>query len=318
MRVVSNSYTRVEDHTAPSVNERIRARTGGEVGYYAEHPEQIDRRLEELDREWDIERWLQFNSAALTFAGLGLGLFHNKKWFALPIAVQLFFMQHGVQGWCPPLPAFRRMGVRTAREIEAERNALRALRGDFDIEEDNPSAAIRATLEDGSAASDEEGMITPTRRRVRKHTPESINAKIDHHTKRRVAYYARHPERAYQRLKALEEEWDIERVIEVHGPTLTLGAIAAGMLGRPVGLRFAMLVQSMMMIHAIKGFYPPLLLFRKLGLRTFDEIAAERTAILLALGELRIEDDDTEEDEQRRRHRDRAAQNTLDASFAEI
>lgn len=318
MGIVSDSYTRVEDHTASSVNERIRAFTGGEVDYYADHPEEIDRRLAELDQEWDIERWLQFNSAALSFAGLGLGLFHSKKWFALPIAVQLFFMQHGVQGWCPPLPAFRRMGVRTAREIEAERNALRALRGDFDIEEDDQSTAIRAALENGSAASDEEGLITPTRRRVREHTPESINATIDHHTKRRVAYYARYPQRAYQRLEALEKEWDIERVIEVHGPTLTLGAIAAGMLGRPIGHRLAILVQSMMMLHAIKGSYPPLWLFRKLGLRTFDEIAAERTAILLALGELRLEDEEIEEQDEGRGHREHAAHHTLDASLAEV
>ena len=40
-------------------------------------------------------------------------------------------LQHALQGWCPPLPVFRRWGVRTAREIEEERYALKALRGDF-------------------------------------------------------------------------------------------------------------------------------------------------------------------------------------------
>jgi hypothetical protein len=60
----------------------------------------------------------------------------DKRWFLLPIAVQAFFLQHALQGWCPPIPVLRRLGVRTASEIDAERNALKALRGDY---EDLPS-----------------------------------------------------------------------------------------------------------------------------------------------------------------------------------
>jgi hypothetical protein len=42
-----------------------------------------------------------------------------------------FLLQHAVQGWCPPVPLFRRLGFRTAAEIDYERYALKALRGDF-------------------------------------------------------------------------------------------------------------------------------------------------------------------------------------------
>ncbi len=42
-----------------------------------------------------------------------------------------FLLQHAVQGWCPPLPVFRQMGVRTQTEIDEKRAALKALRGDF-------------------------------------------------------------------------------------------------------------------------------------------------------------------------------------------
>ena len=42
-----------------------------------------------------------------------------------------FLLQHAVQGWCPPVPVFRRLGVRTQTEIDEERYALKALRGDF-------------------------------------------------------------------------------------------------------------------------------------------------------------------------------------------
>jgi hypothetical protein len=45
--------------------------------------------------------------------------------------VLTFLFQHAVQGWCPPLPVLRRLGVRTRKEIDRERYALKALRGDF-------------------------------------------------------------------------------------------------------------------------------------------------------------------------------------------
>lgn len=37
-----------------------------------------------------------------------------------------------VQGWCPPVPIFRSLGVRTAAEIFQEKVALKQLRGDFE------------------------------------------------------------------------------------------------------------------------------------------------------------------------------------------
>ena len=54
------------------------------------------------------------------------------SWSTLPAVVAGFLLQHAAQGWCPPLPLMRRMGVRTRDEINQERYALKALRGDFD------------------------------------------------------------------------------------------------------------------------------------------------------------------------------------------
>src|SRR5439155_25183417 len=53
------------------------------------------------------------------------------KFFAIPCFVLPFLFQHAIQGWCPPVPILRRKGVRTRREIDAEKYALKALRGDF-------------------------------------------------------------------------------------------------------------------------------------------------------------------------------------------
>lgn len=124
--------TRVLRNTADNINRLIRRRTEQNVFRVAEAgTPAIDNRLTELDNEWDIERFVETLAPSFTLAGIALGLTKNRKWFALPLFVQAFFLQHAVQGWCPPIPILRRLGVRTAREIEEERNALKALRGDY-------------------------------------------------------------------------------------------------------------------------------------------------------------------------------------------
>ncbi len=123
---------RVEQQTDPGVNEEIDLRTKENLALYASAgTEAIDRRLNELDEEWDIERVLEANAAGFTLMGLALGALVDRRWFILPAAVAGFLLQHSIQGWCPPLPVFRRMGIRTPHEIQQERHALKALRGDY-------------------------------------------------------------------------------------------------------------------------------------------------------------------------------------------
>ena len=124
--------TRVPLNTAEEVNESIRQQTDQNVACYANRgPDAIARRLRELDEEWDIERMLEANAASVSLLGVTLGLTSNRIFFLLPGVVAAFLLQHAVQGWCPPVPIFRRRGVRTMREIDEERFALKALRGDF-------------------------------------------------------------------------------------------------------------------------------------------------------------------------------------------
>ena len=70
--MIARSMKRVENQTEPQFNERIRRETQASIQYYSTHPELIAQRLEELDREWDVERMLQINSAALSLVGLAL------------------------------------------------------------------------------------------------------------------------------------------------------------------------------------------------------------------------------------------------------
>jgi hypothetical protein len=131
--MIPSTVNRVPAHTADHVNERIRRQTEENVACIGakNSPAAIEERLAELDREWDIERTLEANAATASLVGLTLGATVNRKWFALPFAVAGFLLQHAVQGWCPPMPILRRLGFRTEREIDEERYALKALRGDF-------------------------------------------------------------------------------------------------------------------------------------------------------------------------------------------
>jgi hypothetical protein len=138
---------RVERHTAPAINERIYREMRLRVAEcYALSDEEIDARIRELEREWDIERTLEANAATVILTGLALGTFADRKWYLLSAAAAGFLLQHALQGWCPPLPLFRGRGVRTSKEIYEEITALRALRGDFGAPEDIEAALERAML----------------------------------------------------------------------------------------------------------------------------------------------------------------------------
>jgi hypothetical protein len=131
--IIPPTPERVPQHTNAEINDRIRRDTERHIAYYGgPGRSELDRRLEELDREWDIERTLEANAASVALIGLTLGTVLNRRWHLLPAIVAGFLLQHAVQGWCPPVPFFRRQGVRTAREIDYERYALKTIRGDFE------------------------------------------------------------------------------------------------------------------------------------------------------------------------------------------
>lgn len=147
--IIPSTTARVPQSTAEDVNRHIYNDTRARVNAYAsEEPKMIERRLRELDHEWDIERTLEANAAVISLIGLGLGTFLHRRWYILPTLVGTFLLQHAVQGWCPPVPLFRRFGVRTATEIGYERYALKVLRGDFapvcDSGTATPDAALAA------------------------------------------------------------------------------------------------------------------------------------------------------------------------------
>ncbi len=123
---------RVPSHTADYVNERIRQQTEANIERFAHAgPEAIDRRLAELDREWDIERCVETLAPSLTLTGMTLGLTVNKRRFLLPFVVQAFFLQHAAAGLVPAGagPAAIWRSHRSGNRRGAKR--VKALRGDY-------------------------------------------------------------------------------------------------------------------------------------------------------------------------------------------
>jgi hypothetical protein len=126
---------RIRANTPDHINRKIDEEITRSVRAHADASRtQLSQRIDHLDREWDVDRatMLLFASLGGFFLTLG-GVTRNKRWLA-PLAVQLpFLAYHAVAGWCPPMSALRRLGFRSGKEIDAEKYALKTIRGDFRV-----------------------------------------------------------------------------------------------------------------------------------------------------------------------------------------
>lgn len=128
---------RVREHSAQHVNRRIARDIEVSVQHHTrEGRDSVQRRLAELDSEWDIDRVLMANFAVLGGAAYGIGIarYAHTPWWRRPrtgllyaFGVQLgFLLMHATIGWCPPAAVWRRLGARTKSEIDLERSMLEA------------------------------------------------------------------------------------------------------------------------------------------------------------------------------------------------
>ena len=135
---------KIRENTADAINQKIDRSAKENIGQYGQMgPAQVADRIDELDQEWDVDRVLMANASTLSLVGIALGATVDRRWYALSGVVASFLLLHAVQGWCPPLPLFRRMGYRSRKEIDTEKFALKGLRGDFDAQQ-SPQEAFSA------------------------------------------------------------------------------------------------------------------------------------------------------------------------------
>ncbi len=123
---IKNPHDRVRNRSPKAFNREIDQKTDYmikttlEKGAFA-----IRERLLQLDKEWDIDRALDFLFATTVGAQLALSVKRKKTSFAwFPLIQTAFLFLHTTYGWCPPVPVLRKLGFRTRFEIQSEREEL--------------------------------------------------------------------------------------------------------------------------------------------------------------------------------------------------
>lgn len=118
-------FDRVRSKSGARINERLDNEMRDRLYYLCiQGPEEIRRRMAEIDREWDIDRAIFALFPVVGGVTQALGQRGHRGFTAL-FRVQLgFLFLHAVAGWCPPVPVLRRLGFRTRQELEAEKRAL--------------------------------------------------------------------------------------------------------------------------------------------------------------------------------------------------
>ncbi|NMO14978.1 hypothetical protein HPC49_15925 [Pyxidicoccus fallax] len=123
----------VRSHTPLLVNRRIDEHVEACVRHMAEQGDraEMSRYLERLEREWDMSRALTVGASVASGLGLLLGR-RAGTWRVLSAVATGLLLQQGLFGFGPLSGLLRLMGVRTRREIDLEKFAIKALRGDFE------------------------------------------------------------------------------------------------------------------------------------------------------------------------------------------
>ena len=134
--------------------------------------------------------------------------------------------------------------------------------------------------------------------RVREHTPELVNARIDRLTQCSAQATADGGRDAVlRRLAELDHEWDIDRALMVNFAVLGGTAFALGLFRRERTFPFGSQRNGFLYLfgaqlgflfwHGAVGWCPPVSIFRRLGFRTQREIEAERHLLKASLEETR-------------------------------
>ncbi len=124
-----------------------------------------------------------------------------------------------------------------------------------------------------------------------------------------VLHCAQNPEVIEERLAALDEEWSMERTLQVHAGAAILGGLTFGLVSRKWRV-LAFIAAGSLVYRAFGGFCPAGGLWRRMGVRTANEIMMERCALKALRGDF----EDVRGDEE---PRERARRALKAAGFAE-
>jgi len=133
----------------------------------------------------------------------------------------------------------------------------------------------------------------PKNDRIREHTSEASNRRIDLQTRAAIAEALESRERIQARLAELDREFNVDRVLMLNFAILSSVNASLAMRslrrrGRLGGWGLVFFSQlGFLAYHAIWGWCPPLPVFRRLGFRSSREICAERVVLEQQLAALK-------------------------------
>lgn len=126
---------------------------------------------------------------------------------------------------------------------------------------------------------------------VRANTAPAVNQKLEQALRERITSYAnKSPREITERIRELEQEWDVDRTIEAGAAGMAVtGFLLSKLLGRKWLLLPAFALPALF-AHAYQGWCPPATLMRRYGIRTRREIDAEIYALRLLRGDFEGKD----------------------------
>ena len=127
----------------------------------------------------------------------------------------------------------------------------------------------------------------PATDRVRANTWPALNDRIDTNAQLRLRQAAatENAETLTTRIRQLDYEWDFDRTLETEASIMGLLGLALGLVVDKRLLALPAVVGTMLLVHATHGWYPLLPVFRRLGVRTRDEIDREHYGLKALRGD---------------------------------
>ena len=92
------------------------------------------------------------------------------------------------------------------------------------------------------------------------------------------------------RLKELEDEWDIERIIHLHVSGMSLTGVLLAFFVDKRWLILPAAAAAILVLHSMKGIAPQVQVLKKLGFRTKAEIDREKFSIKAMRGDFKHND----------------------------
>jgi hypothetical protein len=129
----NQTHDEVREHTLPAVNRRIDALVEERVKdvLCRESGPALAQRIQALEHGWSAERAFALVSGAACLVGCALAERLGGRSWLVPAGVGVLLLEQSLTGSSVVMQVMRRLGLRTRRELDLEKFALKGLRGDF-------------------------------------------------------------------------------------------------------------------------------------------------------------------------------------------